>query len=287
MENKLTNHFDLTLLMEKSDLNIRRVAAVSKNLTAGGYFDMLSELIHCAPAYAEDLRKLVNRDGDRNTYKSLAGMFSLLKSLGYEKHLIDFDGVLDAYDRGQSRLSSGFAKNIIDDFEELCARVTAARITGQHEAFNADPYAISLKEWIERRYMYGANKKPVILAVDDSPMILKSVSSLLGDDYKVYMLAKSSMLERTLSQITPDLFLLDYNMPGINGFELIPIIRSFTDHKETPIIFLTSEGTIDTISSAVMLGACDFIAKPVRPDVLRERIAKHIGKDNELREKVS
>jgi len=118
--------------------------------------------------------------------------------------------------------------------------------------------------------------KPVILAVDDSPMILKSVSSLLRDDYKVYMLAKPTKLENLLSQIKPDLFLLDYNMPEINGFELIPVIRSFKQHKDTPIIFLTSEGTIDKISSAIKLGACDFITKPVRPSTLRSRIEKHI-----------
>ena len=125
-----------------------------------------------------------------------------------------------------------------------------------------------------------ANRKPVILAVDDSPVILKSVSSLLGDEYKVYTLAKSVMFKKTLGQIKPDLFLLDYNMPIINGFELIPIIRDFPEHKDTPIIFLTSAGTIDNISGAVMLGACDFIVKPVQPNILRERIAKHIKKES-------
>ena len=119
--------------------------------------------------------------------------------------------------------------------------------------------------------------KPVILVVDDSPVILKSLSSLLSENYKVHMLAKSTMVEKTLCKIKPDLFLLDFNMPDMDGFDLIPLIKSFPEHKNTPIIFLTSEGTTDNISSAIMLGARDFIAKPVQSADLRERIAKYIA----------
>jgi len=135
--------------------------------------------------------------------------------------------------------------------------------------------------------MENIDRKPVILAVDDSPVILKSVSSLLSGDYKVYMLAKSVMLEKVLNQIKPDLFLLDYNMPILNGFELIPIIRSFKEHKNTPIIFLTSESKIDNKTNAAILGACDYIAKPVQPGTLRSRISKHIDSKDENLENVS
>ena len=275
--------FDLTALLKKSDLNIRSLAAITPNLTAGEYFDMLSELLRQAPVLISDLHKLISRDGDRNTYKNLAGTFTLLKNLGYERHAIDFDGVLDAYDRGHSRTTSAYAKKIMDDFDELCTQIKAARITQQPGAIDDNPDGLSLKEWIDRLYRQyhqpGEDivRKPVILAVDDSPMILRSVSSLLGNDYKVYTLAKSAMLEKVLSQITPDLFLLDYNMPVLTGFELIPIIRGFEEHKDTPIIFLTSERTIDNVSGAVRLGACDFIVKPVQPNILRERVSKHIA----------
>jgi len=126
----------------------------------------------------------------------------------------------------------------------------------------------------------GANAKPVIMAVDDSLVILQAVSSLLRDEYKVFTLAKPAELERVLLKIKPDLFLLDYKMPEVSGFDLIPVIRSREGHGETPIIFLTSEGTIDNVTAAVMLGACDFIVKPFDPDMLREKIRRHISKIN-------
>jgi len=118
--------------------------------------------------------------------------------------------------------------------------------------------------------------KPCILAVDDAPDVLKSIFFELRNDYAVFTLPKPEMLEGLLQKTTPDLFLLDYNMPVLSGFDLIPIIRRFQKHKHTPIIFLTSEGTIDHLSVAIALGACDFIVKPFNPDILRKKIAKHI-----------
>jgi PleD family two-component response regulator len=52
-------------------------------------------------------------------------------------------------------------------------------------------------------------------------------------------------------------------MPEINGFELIPIIRSLEEHKDTPIIFLSSEGTKDNVAAAIGFGVNDFIGRNV------------------------
>jgi len=126
--------------------------------------------------------------------------------------------------------------------------------------------------------MKSNNNKPIILAVDDSPVILNTLSSILSDEYKVYTISKPTELEKVLKNLNPDLFLLDYMMPEINGFDLIPVIKSFKRHISTPIIFLTSEGQFDTVITALALGASDFIVKPFKPDALREKIMKHINK---------
>ena len=85
--------------------------------------------------------------------------------------------------------------------------------------------------------------------------------------------------------ITPDLFILDCQMPVYSGFDLVPIIRRIREHEETPIIFLTSEGTIDNISVAINLGARDFIIKPIDEAILREKVALHI-KDFMMRRRI-
>jgi len=124
--------------------------------------------------------------------------------------------------------------------------------------------------------METTDSRKVIMVVDDSPAILQMVSSVLGDYYKVFTLSKPMELVNILLRMKPDLFLLDYKMPEISGFDLIHVIRGFEEHRDTPIIFLTSEGTIDNVTTAIELGACDFVVKPFDPDVLRERIIKHI-----------
>ena len=276
MTNKNKELFDLQIIMMQGDLNIRAVAAGNPDMTARQYFDMLAEMRRSAPEFIEDLDMLLSRDSDRYTFKRLTDMITLLTNLGYDKDMINFDSLLDAYDRGHSRLTARYAKKILEDFDILLSRVSEACLTELPESVQADPETVTLKEWISVSRKEETSDKPVIFAIDDSPVILRSVSSLLSSDYKVYMLANSTMLEKTLSQIKPDLFLLDYRMPDINGFELVPIIRRYSSHKDTPIIFLTSEGTVDNLSVAIQLGACDFIVKPFQPNILREKIARHI-----------
>jgi DNA-binding response OmpR family regulator len=123
--------------------------------------------------------------------------------------------------------------------------------------------------------------RPKILAVDDMPTMLRAIAHALGDKYKVYMLSKPAELKDYLSKVTPDLFLLDYNMPVINGFDLIPIIREFPEHEKTPIIFLTAEGTVDHLTFAMHLGASDFIVKPFNTKSLREKIEMYIRREEE------
>lgn len=117
---------------------------------------------------------------------------------------------------------------------------------------------------------------PVILAVDDSPSILKEINELLHGQYRVYTLPKPEAMTMLLDKIKPDLFLLDCQMPVLNGFDLMPQIRANPEHEKTPVIFLTSDGTQDTIYAAVMSGANDFIVKPIDETVLREKLAAHL-----------
>ena len=117
---------------------------------------------------------------------------------------------------------------------------------------------------------------PVVLAVDDSPTILQEINHLLEKSYTVYTLPAPEVIEELLKHIEPDIFILDYNMPKVTGFELVPLIRKHPLHEDTPIIFLTAEGTVDHVSAAIHLGACDFLVKPINEAVLCDKIAAHL-----------
>jgi len=126
--------------------------------------------------------------------------------------------------------------------------------------------------------------KPCIIAIDDVPHILRSIQYALRNRFNVQTLSKPEMLESFLQniQVTPELFILDFNMPVINGYDIFLQIRALPEHKQTPIIFLTSEGTVDNVTAAIKLGASDFLVKPFSPAVLREKVSKQIFKEEHL-----
>jgi len=121
------------------------------------------------------------------------------------------------------------------------------------------------------------DKKPIILAIDDSVDVLLMLKLLLEDKYDVHTLTEPGKVKDLLADLTPDLFLLDYNMPELTGFDLMPIIRSFKKHKNTPVIYLTAVRSLDFFTVATRLGACDYITKPIDADKLSEKIEKHLS----------
>jgi len=119
----------------------------------------------------------------------------------------------------------------------------------------------------------SSENMPIILAVDDNPSILQTLNHLLSEKYKVYTLPQPQAIVDVLAKVVPDLFILDCHMPVMHGFELVPLIRSQPEHEDTPIIFLTSEGTIDNVSVATSIGASGFIVKPIDETTLMDKVA--------------
>jgi PleD family two-component response regulator len=210
-------------------------------------------------------------------------MISLLESVNCEKFAVDLHFLKNAYRKKDNwELAANHAKQIVAGFVGFFKRIEEAKTLDKE---NAKQYeALLLKAYINMSDKEDINRKRIILAIDDSPDILKAIYSVLKDEYKVVPLSDPTQLEGVLKHITPDLFLLDYRMPKINGFDLIPIIRAYAEYKDTPIIFLTAVGTIDNEATAVLLGACDFLVKPLKADTLRQIMALHINKTPPLPE---
>ena len=271
--------FDLPALLKLGDLDIRGAAEADPALTVRKYYDLLSKFAEYGAPIADALARMTEGESAYGDYLILAEMKDLLAGIGYSMIVPVMTTILDANDKGDYNFVAECAKKISNDFNRVYHRTMTAEKTDKDDAvtsFIATHGASPLRDVIKQMEKEELKRKLIILAVDDAPVVLKTISTVLSGEYKVYTLSNPTMVDKFLHQITPELFLLDYKMPEINGFELVPIIRSFDDHKDTPIIFLTSMRTSDFVSSAAMLGACDFIAKPFQDRILLDKIAKHI-----------
>ena len=279
--------FDLPALLRQGDLDIRGIAQKNLMLTVESYYSLLSNYKKEGPIAAEALKKTASNTADKDDYHKISDIKSILEDLGCKKMVLIISDIVSAIQKNNLKFASDCAKSILEDFDKLYNRIISTEIidnldsvtSSENSAQDIDalPFAAqTLQRALDKLDRDEANRKMQILAIDDSPAIIKTISSILDYKYKVYGMTNPMMLEKFLKQIVPELFLLDYKMPERTGFELIPIIRSFDEHKKTPIIILTSMGTIDHISVSHSLGAVDFIVKPVQDKTLREKVAKHI-----------
>lgn len=278
-------NYDLAMLLKLGDLDIRKTSAKNEALSVAEYFNTLTKFLNVSTEVIEGLEQITKLAGDEKVFQNLAEMKNLLTGIDCDKLLPVIDGILDAGEKGNKEVAAICAEKLFTDFIILYNRTkTAEKVQRISKSANADVSIqdyekkdkLSLKAFMKQLDYEEANRKLRILAVDDASFMLSTISSVLKNDYEVFSLTKGALVEKFLRHTTPELFLLDYTMPEINGFQLVPIIRSFEEHENTPIIFLTAMGTTHHVSKAFSLGACDFVVKPVNPEILREKIAKHI-----------
>lgn len=117
----------------------------------------------------------------------------------------------------------------------------------------------------------GFNEKKIV-AVDDSIIILKMLTKVLSEDYDLHAFSVGKRALKFLEEHTPDLIILDIDMPEINGYEMLKIIREKPHLKTVPVIFLTSNNDKDHVIKAAAGGANDYVVKPIDEEVLLEKI---------------
>lgn len=120
------------------------------------------------------------------------------------------------------------------------------------------------------------HEKHIILAVDDMKPLLSSVVSMLLDQYVVMAVTSGVSALKVLEKHSPSLFLLDIEMPQMDGYELAAAIRADERFKDTPIIFLTAKANREAVVAAIQHGGNDYIVKPVEKELLLEKIQRFL-----------
>ncbi len=113
-----------------------------------------------------------------------------------------------------------------------------------------------------------------ILVVDDEPDIVEFISyNLKGKGYQVATAADGYEALRKAKEFKPDLVLLDVMMPNKDGRQTIKELRQTPGLEQIAIIFLTALSDERSEIEGLNLGADDYIAKPIKPELLLTRIA--------------
>ena len=104
-----------------------------------------------------------------------------------------------------------------------------------------------------------------VLVIDDEEMICTMLSKCLDAEGFLVYTAESAKKALELMSVTPDIILLDINMPEMDGLELCQFIRK---HISCPIVFLTARVTEQDLINGLSVGGDDYITKPFSVDEL-------------------
>lgn len=125
-------------------------------------------------------------------------------------------------------------------------------------------------------------QKPKILAADNTKVALRYMETILGDIYDVTLVQTGMSVLDCLKSEIPDLILMNANMFGMDGYEVLRRIKEDKETKEIPVILMMNVKDIQSELRGLEEGAIDFISLPFEPQVLKARIA-HIVELSVLR----
>lgn len=127
----------------------------------------------------------------------------------------------------------------------------------------------------------------IIFVVDDNDTNLSMAEEALDDQYQVMTLPSAAKMFALLDKITPDLILLDIEMPEIDGFEALRRLKTNSAHADIPVMFVTSMTDASVEVHGFQLGVVDFVGKPFSTPVLLNRIKTHLHIDDLIRERTA
>lgn len=113
---------------------------------------------------------------------------------------------------------------------------------------------------------------PDILIVDDDPGMVQALARVIRPLGRLRFATLGMDALRLMTEAPPDLVLLDAQMPGMSGFDVLEAIKRDPLLADIPVIFVTSQAEASFEQTGLEKGAADFIAKPIRPAIVQARV---------------
>ena len=124
-------------------------------------------------------------------------------------------------------------------------------------------------------------KKNILVLDDNKNDLLMAKFVILRMGYNPVLLEKQSLLIDTLQLHKISLIVLDLDMPGLSGLDVLKKIKRVNSYKDIPIVMLTGNSDISNVKAAISTGAVDYIVKPIDPAIFESKVKKLIGQTDE------
>lgn len=111
-----------------------------------------------------------------------------------------------------------------------------------------------------------------VLVIEDEELLGKSLREALESEYDASLAVSGESGLEIMSELQPDLVLLDVRLPGIDGVETLRRIKAV--HPDVMVIMMTAYGTMETIVETIRLGASTFVKKPFKMGEIRHAVSK-------------
>ena len=118
---------------------------------------------------------------------------------------------------------------------------------------------------------------PVVLSVDDSPIVQTMIRRALCEKYEVTSASSAVEALGVLNQRRVNLILLDVTMPEIDGFEFCRTIRKISKFKDIPVVMLTAKDGIIDRAKGHLAGTNRYLTKPVQKEELLKVVGEFLG----------
>jgi twitching motility two-component system response regulator PilG len=237
-------------------------------------------------------------------FEKTVGLDPILLSVSLKELVLPMRGVIGQWQKLQPEISSPFQRVVIKNLKELpkllwekvkdidflkaLCQVLSRNPSFYEAAKHLKTDALGLAALLQPLVRAGAIEiqpyyspktqvKPIIACIDDSKTVQRNVKMVLeASGYRVLSITEPAKALSTMVRYKPALVLMDINMPEINGYELSRMLRKSKQFQTLPIVMLTGrDGLIDKMRSQ-MVGANDYITKPVPPQMLVNIIEKNL-----------
>ncbi|MDR2302404.1 MAG: response regulator [Deltaproteobacteria bacterium] len=111
-----------------------------------------------------------------------------------------------------------------------------------------------------------------IFIVDGNLTNLEKAKTALPKTYEVFLIESGDKMIKLIDGKKPDLIILEIELPGLSGYEVIKILKANEGTSSIPVIFLSGRSDVETLKTCLELGCADFLVKPLQPKLFLKTI---------------